>query len=151
MTVIETTRFGPVEVDPTRLLLFTDGLVGFPSHKRFALISVGPQSSFYWLQSADDPNLAFVVTDPRLFVPDYTVALRDEDGQRVGAATTDLLQLFVIVNKVDGVLTGNLQGPLVVNPANLYGTQLVMSDRRYSTRHPLIQLPARAEPVSQSA
>ncbi|MDD4892302.1 MAG: flagellar assembly protein FliW [Phycisphaerae bacterium] len=151
MTVIETTRFGPVEVDETRLICFADGPVGFPAHKRFALISVGPQSSFYWLQSADDPGLAFVVTDPRLFVPDYAVPLREEDAQRLGAASSDLLQLFVIVNKVDGVLTGNLQGPIVVNPTNLHATQLVMSERRFTTRHPLIQLPARKEVLSRSA
>jgi flagellar assembly factor FliW len=149
--IIETTRFGPVAVDAKRLLHFADGLVGFPGRQQYALISTGPQSSFYWLQSVDDANLAFVVTDPRLFVPDYDLPLRPEDGQRVGAAPEDLLQLFVVVNKVDEVLTGNLQGPIVVNPVNLHAVQLVLSDKKYTTRHPLIRLPRRAESLSRSA
>jgi hypothetical protein len=52
--------------------------------------------------------------------------------------------VFVIVNKVDDLLTGNLQGPLVVNVETRQARQLVLSDRRYSTRHPLMRVPAQA-------
>lgn len=149
--IIETTRFGPVAVDEGRLLIFENGLVGFPGLSRYALIATGSRSSFYWLQSIDEPNLAFVVTDPRLFVPDYDLVLRVEDGQRLGAAPDGMLQLFVIVNKVDGVLTGNLQGPIAVNPANMHAAQLVLSEKKYSTRHPLIRLPARSGDLSRTA
>ncbi len=149
--LVETTRFGAVEVDESRLIQFPDGLVGFSGHTRFALIATGRQSSFYWLQSVDMPALAFVVTDPRLFVPDYQVAVRAEDAQRVGAEADQALQLFVIVNKVDQLLTGNLQGPLVINPRNLKAMQIVLSEKRYTTRQPLIQLPGRPEAMPRSA
>lgn len=149
--IIETTRFGPVAVDESKLLNFANGLVGFADRTRFALIATGPQSSFYWLQSVDDPNLAFVVADPRLFVPDYDLQLRPEDGQRIGAGLDDLLQLFVIVNKVGDMLTGNLQGPIVVNPVNLNAAQLVLSEKKYTTRHPLIRLPVKVDSMSRSA
>ena len=149
--IIETTRFGPVQVQEERLLHFAEGLVGFPAYQRYALIETGPQSGFYWLQSVDEPALAFVVTDPRLFVPDYTVAIRAEDGQRLEADPEEALQLFVIVNKVDQLLTGNLQGPLLVNPANLRGVQLVLTEKRYTTRHPLLRMPAKTVAVCRSA
>jgi len=48
----------------------------------------------------------------------------------------------VIVNKVDRTLTGNLQGPLLINAVNRRGRQLVLSEKKYSTRHPLMNLPA---------
>jgi flagellar assembly factor FliW len=149
--VIQTTRFGPVEVDEARLLRFPEGLVGFADRTRFALISTGDQSSFYWLQSVDEPSLAFVVTDPRLFIPTYQIAVRPEDGRRIDADPDQPLQLFVIVNKVDQLLTANLQGPIVVNPANLEAMQLVLSEKRYTTRHPLIHLPETREALSRSA
>jgi flagellar assembly factor FliW len=149
--IIATTRFGPVEVQEDRLLHFVDGLVGFPTRQRYALIETGPQSGFYWLQSVDEATLAFVVTDPRLFVPEYTVAIRAEDGLRLGAGPDDCLQLFAIVNKVDQVLTANLQGPLLVNPANLRAVQLVLSEKRHTTRHPLLRLPAKAASLCRSA
>jgi len=149
--LVETTRFGAVEVDEDRLIHFPDGLVGFSDRMRFALIATGEHSSFYWLQSVDTAALAFVVTDPRLFVADYQVALRAEDAQRLDAEEGQALQLFVIVNKVEQLLTGNLQGPLVVNPANLHAVQLVLSEKRYTTRHPLIHLPSPRAAMPRSA
>lgn len=143
--MIQTTRFGPVQVDAERLIFFPEGLVGFADQKRYALIATGQQSSFYWLQSVDEAELAFVVTDPRLFVPDYEVAAREEDRTKLAAGKDQPLQLFVIVNKVNDVLTGNLQGPIVVNPANRTALQMVLSEKKYTTRHPLIELPSKPD------
>jgi flagellar assembly factor FliW len=57
----------------------------------------------------------------------------------------------VIVNKIEDTLTGNLQGPLVINSSTLTGKQLVLSDRRYSTRHPLMKLRDQKSVVSKTA
>jgi flagellar assembly factor FliW len=140
--IIETSRFGQIEVNEDRLIQFADGLLGFPDYKRFALIQTGQDSGFYWLQSVEAPDLAFVVTDPRLFVADFQVPIRAEELALLGLESVAGAQVFIIVNKVDGTLTGNLQGPLVVNVATRAARQLVLSDRRYSTRHPLMRVPA---------
>ena len=136
--LIETTRFGPIEVDETKLMTFPDGLLGFPRHRRFALIQTAPDPAFFWMQAVDDPNLAFVVCDPLLFVPDYQVTIRKDDV--AGLELRDLrdCQVLVIVNKVSGQLTANLLGPLVIGARSLQGKQLVLSDKRYGTRHPLL-------------
>ena len=75
---IETTRFGRLTVDDERVMTFPRGLLGFPNHTRFALIQTGEENYFFWLQSVDDANLAFVVTDPSIFFKDYEVPVRDE-------------------------------------------------------------------------
>ncbi len=64
---IQTTRFGVMSIEDERLMTFPNGLLGFPSHTRFALIQTGSENYFFWLQSVDDPHLAFVVTDPSTF------------------------------------------------------------------------------------
>ena len=73
---VNTTRFGQVEVDQHRVLSFPKGLLGFPNANRFALIQPGDEGYFFWLQSCDVPELAFVVTDPALFVPTYRVPIQ---------------------------------------------------------------------------
>ncbi len=152
MMMIETTRFGQVEVDESKLIVFPRGLLGFPFQKHYALIQMGANSAFYWLQSADRPELAFVVTDPRLFLADYKVPAKGEDLKQLSLAEVDEAQAFVVVNKVDGLLTGNLQGPLLINAETRVGKQLVLSDRKFSTRYPLMQLPAaQQQAVSQTA
>jgi flagellar assembly factor FliW len=135
--LIETMRFGSIEVDEGKLITFPDGVLGFPKHHRFALLQTSPDPALFWLQSVEDPDLAFVVCDPLLFVPDYQVPIRKDDLESLGLHEASEGQVLVIVNKVGTALTGNLLGPLVVNPLTLTARQLVLSDKRYSTRHPL--------------
>lgn len=136
--LIETTRFGTLEIDGSRLLTFPAGILGFPDMHRYALIQTGEDSGFYWLQCVDCDDLAFVVCDPRLFLGDYKVQVRAPDLEDIGMNDLEKSQTFIVVNKVDGMLTGNLQGPIVVNTATREAKQLVLNDPKYSTRHPLM-------------
>ncbi len=146
--LIETTRFGQVEVEEARIIRFPKGLLGFPRFKQYVLIESGKDSTFWWLQSIDLPELAFVVTDPSLFVPTYQVPIKPEQLSELGIDSIESAQVFVIVNKREHTLTGNLQGPLVVSVRQRIGEQLVLSDRRFTTRVPLIELGA---PLAASA
>ena len=138
--MINTSRFGEMEVDDSRVITFEKGLLGFPKYRHYVLIEAGQDSYFWWLQSIELPELAFVVTDPSLFVPTYRVPLREEQMKDMGMDSVEDAQVFVIVNKRDNVLTGNLQGPLVINVGSRNGEQLVLSDRRFTTRVPLIEI-----------
>lgn len=149
--IIQTSRFGSVEVDETRLIRFPKGVLGFPNNHDYALVQTGENSGFYWLQAVDRPELAFVVCDPRLFVPDYAVPIKPEDCESIGLNDPSGAQVFIIVNKVDELLTGNMQGPLVINIETRVAKQFVLSDRRYSTRHPLMTLPRKDLAVSRTA
>ncbi|MFQ5494419.1 MAG: flagellar assembly protein FliW [Phycisphaerae bacterium] len=139
--IIHTSRFGQLEVDPDRLITFGEGILGFPQQRDYALIQTGKGSGFYWLQSVDTAGLAFVVCDPRLFVSDYQAPVRLEDLAGIELTDAANAQVFTVVNKVGDLLTANLQGPLVVNVVNRRARQLVLSDKRYSTRHPLMRIP----------
>lgn len=139
--IIQTSRFGSLEVDENRFISFDDGILGFPNQKKYALVQTGEGSGFYWLQSVDTPDLAFVVCDPRLFVADYQVPIKSDELETIGIDDADGAQVFVIVNKVGELLTGNFQGPLVVNVQSRKARQLVLSDKRFATRHPLMRIP----------
>jgi flagellar assembly factor FliW len=79
------------------------------------------------------------------------VPVKLEELTQIGLTDPSAAQVFTIVNKVDSILTGNLQGPLVVNVETRQAKQLVLSDRRYSTRHPLMNLSRKPEAVSKTA
>ena len=145
---VRTTRFGVIEIAADRVITFPKGLLGFSSFKRYCLLEPGEDACFFWLQSLDEPGLAFVVTDPSLFVRDYTVPVRPEQMAELSLATLEDAQVFVIVNKVSGSLTGNLQGPLVVNTVTREGEQMVLSDKRWTTRHELVRVGARVAAAS---
>ncbi|MBX3378206.1 MAG: flagellar assembly protein FliW [Phycisphaeraceae bacterium] len=143
---VRTTRFGVVQIAEDRVITFPKGLLGFSQCKRYCLLEPGEDACFFWLQSLEEPGLAFVVTDPSLFVPDYSVPIRPEQMADMKMDKLEDAQVFVIVNKVEQQLTGNLQGPLVINTVTREGEQMVLAEKRWTTRHPLLRVgePARA-------
>ena len=148
---VKTTRFGEIEVDEARIIKFPKGILGFPEDHDYALLQTNDEGNFFWLQSVERPDLAFVVCDPVLFVPDYQVPVKLDDLAQIELTSLDNAQVLTIVNKVDRSLTGNLQGPLVINIINRHGKQVVLSEKKYSTRHPLLELQGPKEQVSKTA
>ena len=147
---IESSRFGRLVIDDERVMTFPNGLLGFPDHTRFALIQTGEENYFFWLQSVDEPNLAFVVTDPTIFFKDYDVPVRDETRTDLKLSDEAFLQVFVICNKVGEWLTGNLLGPILVNAQNRLAQQVVLTEKKWTTRQPLLRLGAEM-PLAKSA
>ena len=137
---LETTRFGNVEIDDDRVINFSSGLLGFSSYSKFVLLQPDEQGVFFWLQSTEAPDLAFVVTDPALWITDYQANIRKDQMQELGMNELGDAQVLVIVNKRDDSITSNLQGPLVINVQGRIGMQLVLADKRWSTRHELLQV-----------
>ena len=137
---LETTRFGTVEIADDRVITFPTGLLGFSSYTSFVLLQPDEQGVFFWLQSTEAPDLAFVVTDPSLWIPDFQANIRKDQMEELGMAKLDDAQVLVIVNKRDEALTANLQGPLVVNVEGRIGMQLVLADKRWNTRQELLRV-----------
>jgi len=148
---IQTTRFGVISVEDDRIMTFSQGLLGFPENQQFALIQTGEENYFFWLQSVEDPNLAFVITDPTTFFRDYTVQVREETQAEIELEDVNDAQTFVICNKVGEWLTGNLLGPLVINVRNRKGSQIVLTDKKWTTRQPLLRLQPEVVPMAKSA
>ncbi len=148
---VRTTRFGVIEIAEDRVITFPKGLLGFPERTRFCLLEPGDDACFFWLQSLDEPSLAFVVTDPALFVPDYSVPIRKEQMGELELSRLEDAQVFVIVNRVEDHLTGNLQGPLVVNTLSRVGEQVVLAEKRWTTRHKLVKVAAAEAPEHRAA
>lgn len=144
---VQTTRFGTVEISEDRVITFPKGLLGFGDSTRYCLLQPSDEACFFWLQSLGNPDLAFVITDPTLFVPDYTVPIRSEQMEDLRLTRMEDAQIFAIVNKIGSRLTGNLQGPLVVNTVNRIGEQFVLAEKRWTTRHDLVDLKDEASDV----
>ena len=138
---INTSRFGEVEIQPESQISMPGGLIGFPDHRSFVIIKHKPESPFLWLQSATDPELAFVIVDPRLFKPDYEVPLTPRLLNMMKAESVEEVSLFVIVTIPAGrpdAMTANLLGPLVFNASQRLVRQIVVENEDYSHRHPIL-------------
>ena len=136
---VETTRFGTIEVKEEEVVTLVEGLLGFSECTRFTMFSDEIGEPFQWLQSLDNPSLAFVVVDPALILPKYQFALQRDKVAALEVEQADDLQVYVIVTMAANILdvTVNLQGPLVLNKTKRIGQQIVLNDPNFSTRHPL--------------
>ena len=141
---VNSTRFGTIEVKEDEILTFPEGLVGFAACKRFFIYNKEKNHPFFWLQSIDDPKLAFVIADPALFFPDYKISTRKQELAVIDAkGTKDLIICVLIsISRDPFQMSANLQGPLVINTGNHKGKQLVLMDTSYNTRH---TIPVRKE------
>jgi len=136
---VKTTRFGTLDVPEKDLLVFPEGLVGFSGNKRYVIYSKENNHPFFWLQSVDDPKLAFVICDPAIFFPDYRISARKTELAAIGSTRPADLIICVIVSisREPFSMSANLQGPLVINTDNRKGKQLVLVEGNYGTRHPI--------------
>ncbi len=142
MRSFETQRFGTIPVDEETIIVFPDGLLGFPASRRFVLLETAENGIFYWLQSLDDPSLAFVVIDPVLLVPDYKsrLDLPEWDREFFSPEGASSLHAMAIVTFSDSGRTGataNLQGPLLVREKDRLGRQVVLAESEAWLRMPV--------------
>lgn len=137
---IHTTRFGTIDIADDKVLIVEGGLIGFPDLERFVLLEHRPGSPLHWLQSIDDPGMAFVVANPLSFFPDYTVDVNESDLEQLAIQDVDSVALLAILTIRSGGrdVTANLVGPLLINADNLRGRQLVLDRPDLSTRHIVI-------------
>jgi len=137
---IKTTRFGHVEVDESKIIHFKRGILGFPNHKEYALLDPNTNSPLKWLQSIDEPALAFVITEPSLFISDYKIDVFRNDLEELETETVENLVHFVIVTVPSDPsrMTANLKGPLLINLDNYLAKQLVLDDPNYELKYRLL-------------
>ena len=151
MPQIQTTRFGVVSISDDQILSFSRGLIGFAKAVQFALLPAPDNDGFYWLQATSDPDLAFLVTDPQPFFKDYDVPIREETQQDLHLADTKDGRVLVICNRVGEWLTGNLLGPLVINTSTRTGLQVVLTEKKWTCRQPLMRLGTVEKALAQAA
>ena len=147
----ETTRMGTIEVDEGDILRFPDGLYGFEQEKEFALMPLDAKidSPMEWLQSLQSPGLAFVVTDPFHYMPDFNLILTDEEKRQIEVQPGHTLSTRVIVTIPEDYvdMTANLVAPLVINLDRKMAKQYVLATTEYDTRHHLFPAEMRQSKV----
>jgi len=139
--LIETSRFGQIDVGTESIITMADGMLGFGEIKNYVLVQHRDGSPFLWYQSIAEPNLAFLVMDPFIFFPGYEVMLSQDDLNTLGVVEAQDLALFAVVVIPDNPenMTANLRGPIVVNAQKRIARQVVLTDDRYSPRHSIMR------------
>jgi flagellar assembly factor FliW len=149
-----TTRFGVIDVDLDLVIVFSEGLIGFESCREYVVVRHDDKSAFRWLQSLDEPAVAFPIIEPFTFRPDYAPTISDSDARMLNLQRETSTLLFVVVSvpgKDPRGMTANLLAPLVINAESRQGKQVIVQEEGYTTRHMVVKELERASTLAVTA
>ena len=136
--VLNTKNFGEVEIKDEDILLFEYGIPGFENMTQFVILGkADDESPFFWLQSVQNSNLAFVIMNPRDLVPDYEaeIDMFTANVLKIKDENDALIYAIVTVPEDISKISINLKAPIVINAKNNRGCQVVLENEKYRFKH----------------
>ena len=136
---IDTTRFGELEVEKTDLISFKEGLLGFENLKNFFVVDPGDQTLILWLQSCEQPNIAFPIIEPKIFKPEYSVQLVPSEMQslKIENINDAVVYSILTIPQVVTEMNANLKAPIIINNKEKLGRQIVLQDSKLEVKFPM--------------
>ena len=144
---MEFPRFGTCTVTEADVIRFPWGLPGFSNLRRWLALNVEEQTSYVWLQSLDDVNIALPTIDPYFLFEDYDPKL---PAYAVAALEIEnpsdfTILCVVVVTENAEDMTMNLFAPIVINLRTRTGRQVVLENSGFSVRQPIPRKKLEAE------
>ena len=149
---VDTSRFGQLDISEDKIIHFSEGLYGFEKETEFVFLPFNPnvESPMEWMQSIKSSHLAFVITDPFLYLPGYKLKLSQEDKKIVKLSGEEvfLTRAIVTIPENYAEMTANLIAPLIINKEKATAKQFVLTNMDYDTRHYLLPEEMRNAPAA---
>lgn len=136
---IQTSRFGLIQITQEDIIRFPEGILGFNSLRQFVLLDDPNDEIFAWLQSCEEPGIAFPILEPELFTINYEVNLTKHDLEVLGLKSQKGTRYFSIITIPEDptLMTANLKAPVVVNIAERVARQCVLQDNSLAIKEPI--------------
>jgi len=132
---IKTKPYGEITVSEKQRIYFPEGIIGFEGIRYYYIIDSN-EGPFYWLQAKGYPELAFLLIDPRLFMKNYNLCVRELDLKSLNYEKREDLIDFAIVTIPENpsMISANLLGPIVINKRTRVAKQVISENDNYSVK-----------------
>jgi len=139
---LNTKHFGELEIEEDKIIIFPKGIPGFIEYTQYAIINdEEADSPFCWLQSVEEPNLAFTLVNPFLIYPDYKPNLSEIEVAKLGQGEPEdysILSIALIPEDVEK-MTANLMAPIVINLKSKKAMQIIQDGEEYPVKYYLFK------------
>ncbi len=138
--LLNTKRFGEIEVSEDKIIHFKEGILGLEHLKRMVVIILEQTKPFYWLQAIDE-DISLPVISPFEIDSEYSPVIDDSVFEKIHLKNeSDLLVLSVAVIPDDiKRMTANLAAPILINIADNFGCQVLIEKGDYDIRYPIFK------------
>jgi len=136
---IDTVRFGLVDVDEKKIILFENGIPGLEEYRRYALLQFEESYPIIWLQSIEDGGICLPVLDTYAVLAGYVFDIDDQDVKELGLDTPEdihVVSVLVIPEDIQR-MTVNLASPIIINKTSGNAKQIMLNGGDYNVRAPI--------------
>lgn len=140
--ILNTAKFGEIEIEEDRIFNFVLPVIGFDELSKFIILDPNKDTLFKWLQSIEDPSLAFPVISVAALNYDYSIDLSDSVIKTLDIENPDSLLVMNITSIPQDNPRGttiNLLAPLIFNLDNYKAGQIVLSGSGYDISYPMFK------------
>lgn len=137
--ILDTVRFGTVDIDEKSIITFDDGLYGFEDLKRYAIINCTETEPIFWLQAIDDGDISLPIIDPFIIKDDYVIDVDDKELESIGSQKEEDLIVYNVVVLPEDItkITVNLVAPIVINVSTYKAKQVILGlEQETSVKYP---------------
>lgn len=139
---IQTVRFGEIEIEQERIFKFALPIIGFNELREYVLLDLNKDSFFKWLQSVEDPALAFPVVSVFSLNVDYSIDIPDSAVEALKIKDVESLLVMNIASIPQDNPQGttiNLLAPIIFNIEEHLAGQVILSGSGYDISFPLFK------------
>lgn len=135
--ILTSSRLGRIEVPDAKVITMARPILGFERLTEFCLVEVAAIAPFMWLHAIEDPSVAFLVVNPLVFFPKYRIEINSQEIAELEPGSGEAIETYVIATVPSDYrkMSVNLQGPILINPANKLAKQLVLVNSDYQVKH----------------
>jgi len=136
---IETVRFGLVDVDDKKIILFENGIPGLEEYRKYALLQFEESYPIIWLQSIEDGAICLPVLDTFAVLAGYVFDIDEQDVRELklnGPEELHVVSVLVIPDDIQR-MTVNLASPIIINTASGNAKQIMLNGSDYNVRAPI--------------
>ncbi len=139
--VVQTGRFGQIEVSSDEIIQIPSGILGFPDDRDFCLVDSADDTLILWLQSLNNPLLAFPLLEPKIFKPEYIVRLSAAELRELRLQSIKDASVFTILTLPQNLteMTANMKAPLVINTKQKIAKQVVLQENDQPIKLPMFK------------
>jgi len=137
--IINTKRFGQIEINDGKIITFINGLMGFENLKKYALMDHPGTNFLKWLQSVEDPEVSLPVVNPTVFFPDYSPIISQNELEALKIEEPEQAVVLCVITVSHDVqkATVNLKAPIIINTDKRLADQVIAENHEYLVRQPL--------------
>lgn len=122
--VINTVRFGPIELIDDQIIHIAGLASDFAPSGRFILLEMQSADAAIWLQSVDNDTFALRLVDPAACVPGFKLPTNRQILELMRTSRNGELHAYLALERSGEYLVVNIDEPIVINKHSRRGLQL---------------------------